>query len=221
MSDRNRRLEVEQQVQELFELAVKDGSLASGSRPADVEEVFQNLCELYLGDMDAESLKHARACFEAAFAQLKSQAANGKGGAEAATRKLRKVMDRGAWNDAIEEIVGLVAQGADVALTNRHGGNVVHVILSVCLQHKFDVRPLDAVLAAGADINLAGKTGITPIDIALAFGNFDVAQLLIDRGADPEPTRQRAAKKPQELSDSGGKPEAIAWQQRVMALGRK
>ena len=90
-----------------------------------------------------------------------------------------------------------------------------------CLQHKFDVRPLDAVLAAGADINLAGKTGITPIDIALAFGNFDVAQLLIDRGADPEPTRQRAAKKPQELSDSGGKPEAIAWQQRVMALGRK
>jgi ankyrin repeat protein len=46
------------------------------------------------------------------------------------------------------------------------------------------VHSLQALLAAGADINLADPDGTTPLIVALMNGHWDAAKLLIDSGAD-------------------------------------
>jgi ankyrin repeat protein len=48
------------------------------------------------------------------------------------------------------------------------------------------MEALDALLAAGADVNQAGMTdGMSPLLQAIITGHFDAAKFLLDRGADP------------------------------------
>ena len=47
------------------------------------------------------------------------------------------------------------------------------------------VKALRRLLAAGADPNAADSTGITPLHLAAALGQRAIAELLLDRGAEP------------------------------------
>ena len=76
----------------------------------------------------------------------------------------------------------LVAQGADVnaRFTGRHSETPLHWAAS-----SDDVEVLDALLDAGADIEAPGAVigGGTPLADAVAFGQWQAARRLVERGA--------------------------------------
>ena len=79
-------------------------------------------------------------------------------------------------------MAALVEAGADVdaRFVGRHRETPLHWAAS-----SDDVAVLDALLVAGADIDADGAViaGTTPLADATAFGQWNAARLLVDRGA--------------------------------------
>jgi ankyrin repeat protein len=79
-------------------------------------------------------------------------------------------------------VVALIAAGADVnaRFTGRHTETPLHWAAS-----SDDVAALDALLDAGADIEAPGAVigGGTPLADAVAFGQWQAARRLVERGA--------------------------------------
>jgi hypothetical protein len=84
--------------------------------------------------------------------------------------------------DAAAKIAALVAAGADVdaRFTGSHAETPLHWAAS-----SDDVEALDALLDAGADIEAGGAViaGGTPMADAVAFGQWNAARRLLERGA--------------------------------------
>ncbi len=74
----------------------------------------------------------------------------------------------------------LLAQHAPVAGRSKRKGATA-LILAVMLG-QVDIVP--ALLAAGADVNVADNVGMTPLAYAAVNGNLNAIQLLLERGAD-------------------------------------
>ena len=86
--------------------------------------------------------------------------------------------------EAAAKIRALVAAGADVnaRFTGPHSETPLHWAAS-----SDDIEALDALLDAGADIEADGAVigGGTPIADAVAFGQWNAARRLLERGAAP------------------------------------
>ena len=84
--------------------------------------------------------------------------------------------------DAAAKVAALVAAGAEVdaRFTGAHTETPLHWAAS-----SDDVEALDALLDAGADIEADGAViaGGTPIADAVAFGQWNAARRLVERGA--------------------------------------
>lgn len=76
----------------------------------------------------------------------------------------------------------LIDQGAVVDARNNANQNPLHAANGVFGQ---DIGLIKRLIAEGADVNAKGDRGDTPLSWAAAQGNLEVAQLLIDLGADP------------------------------------
>ncbi len=87
--------------------------------------------------------------------------------------------------NGVETVQALVEAGADVdaALVGPHRETALHWAVS-----NDDVEVVDALLDAGADIEALGSVvgGGTPLADAVAFGQWQAAQVLIGRGAKAE-----------------------------------
>ena len=83
------------------------------------------------------------------------------------------------------KIAALAAAGADVdaRFSGAHEETPLHWAAS-----SDDVDALDALLDAGADIDVSGAVigGGTPLDDAVAFGQWTAARRLVERGAHPK-----------------------------------
>jgi len=88
----------------------------------------------------------------------------------------------GHYPNGADTVRALVAAGADVnaRFTGPHTETPLHWAAS-----SDDVAVLDALLDAGADIESDGAViaGGTPLDDAVAFGQWNVARRLVERGA--------------------------------------
>jgi len=88
----------------------------------------------------------------------------------------------GHFPNVAETITTLIEAGADVnaAFVGRHAETPLHWAAS-----SDDVDALDALLGAGANIEAAGGVigGGTPMDDAVAFGQWQAARRLVERGA--------------------------------------
>jgi ketosteroid isomerase-like protein len=88
----------------------------------------------------------------------------------------------GHFPDAAAKVAALVAAGADVnaRFTGPHGETPLHWAAS-----SDDIDALDALLDAGADIEADGAViaGGTAMADAVAFGQWNVARRLLERGA--------------------------------------
>jgi 26S proteasome non-ATPase regulatory subunit 10 len=83
------------------------------------------------------------------------------------------------WGQA-EIVTYLLGLGADVNAVNNNGGNPIHVAGS---QNQPECARI--LIAHGARINARqGKTGATPLMIAVMKGNYEVAKALVELGAD-------------------------------------
>jgi hypothetical protein len=97
----------------------------------------------------------------------------------------------GHFPNGAATVAALVEAGADVnaRFTGPHSETPLHWAAS-----SDDVEVLDALLDAGADIEAPGAViaGGTPLADATAFGQWNVAQRLVERGAHT-PLREAAA----------------------------
>jgi ankyrin repeat protein len=88
----------------------------------------------------------------------------------------------GHFPDSGAKVTALVAAGADVngGYAGAHEETPLHWAAS-----SDDVDALDALLDAGADIDAPGAVigGGTPLDDAVAFGQWHAARRLVERGA--------------------------------------
>lgn len=88
----------------------------------------------------------------------------------------------GHFPNGAETVATLVAQGADVnaPFTGRHSETPLHWAAS-----SDDVLVLDALLDNGADVEVPGAVigGGTPLADAVAFGQWQAARRLVERGA--------------------------------------
>jgi uncharacterized protein len=90
----------------------------------------------------------------------------------------------GHFPNAKDIVRVLIAAGADVnaRFAGRHGETPLHWAAS-----SDDVEVLDALLDAGADLEADGSVidGGTPLADAVAFGQWNAARRLLERGATP------------------------------------
>jgi ankyrin repeat protein len=90
----------------------------------------------------------------------------------------------GHFPNAKDTVRVLVAAGADVnaRFAGAHGETALHWAAS-----SDDVEVLDALLDAGADLEAPGSVidGGTPLADAVAFGQWNAARRLVERGATP------------------------------------
>lgn len=91
----------------------------------------------------------------------------------------------------------LLDAGVDPAQKNELGDNALH------LAAKWNKKELLAlILNYPIDLNIIGQDGFTAVNYAAAFGNYDIAKILLSKGADPDikddvfymSARQRAEK---------------------------
>jgi ankyrin repeat protein len=75
----------------------------------------------------------------------------------------------------------LIAGSADLELRDERNGwtPLLHAI------HVRNVPAVTALVEAGADLNRAGRSGITPLIMASGYGMADTVRLLLAGGADP------------------------------------
>jgi ankyrin repeat protein len=87
-----------------------------------------------------------------------------------------------AWEGRAEMIALLLRHGADVhakwdlVASGDGGWTALHIAA------RGDVRPVEVLLAGGADINVKSEAGETPLDVAVRRGKKDTAALLRERG---------------------------------------
>lgn len=66
------------QIEELFALAIEDGSVTPASTPDDFEELNHSMGEMYLGlgeaEVSDEERAYAQECFDAVVARFRGQA---------------------------------------------------------------------------------------------------------------------------------------------------
>jgi ankyrin repeat protein len=88
----------------------------------------------------------------------------------------------GHFPNAAAVVRALVAAGADV--NARGGGKITEAPLHWAASSD-DVAALDALLDAGADLDVTGAViaGGTPLEDAVAFGQWNAARRLVERGA--------------------------------------
>jgi ankyrin repeat protein len=73
-----------------------------------------------------------------------------------------------------------VARGAPLDEQDAHGATA----LALATQMGFE-EAVEALLAAGADPNLADESGMTPLEVAEEHGAHDTAALLLRHGGKP------------------------------------
>ena len=85
-------------------------------------------------------------------------------------------------------VVGLIERGADVNRANAvdengEGGNAP--IWFACQgSHEGDKEILLTLITHGADVNARGENGWFPLHMAFQWGHVDLAELLVEKGAD-------------------------------------
>ena len=72
----------------------------------------------------------------------------------------------------------LIDKGADVKTTDKFGFTPLH--------YTADFDLIKRLLAKGADVNARSGLGFSPLSRAFGGGNLNLAQVLIDNGADPD-----------------------------------
>ena len=87
------------------------------------------------------------------------------------------VQDRGSLEDRLATIDLLIARGADPRQRDN-GGSTLLVGAVNC-----PLAVSERLVAAGTDPTLAGDTGFSPLQFALARNRWDIAEFLIGRGA--------------------------------------
>jgi len=65
-------MSLETQIGDLFAMAVDSGEVTAETGPDDLDELFLNMVEMYLGDLSLEDLATARRFFDEAVAKLRA-----------------------------------------------------------------------------------------------------------------------------------------------------
>lgn len=68
---------------------------------------------------------------------------------------------------------------SDINAERGDGDTALHVVV-----HWGDISGVEALIAAGIDVNKAGDLGYTALHIACMTGNIEMIKLLVDHGAD-------------------------------------
>jgi len=82
----------------------------------------------------------------------------------------------------VSGIESALSSGASPSSLNTNGDGALHVIASKSFRTPNYLNAVSALLKAGADINLANKSGLTPVQVALQSGWQDGAALLLRKG---------------------------------------
>ncbi|XP_048253964.1 palmitoyltransferase AKR1-like [Haliotis rufescens] len=89
----------------------------------------------------------------------------------------------GYGNSDVVEL--LVSKGADVSLVDRLGYNILHFAGGGWVTTSFtSPEEVKRHLSLGVDVNCRGWRNWTPLMWAAGYGNSDVVELLVSRGAD-------------------------------------
>jgi ankyrin repeat protein len=81
-----------------------------------------------------------------------------------------------------------------------------HAIRQHCLLEKFS-PVVQALIDAGAEIDIRDQRGATPLMLSCLFGNVDLVKLLLEHGADLE-ARDKEGWRPLNYAAYGGRPDA-------------
>ena len=98
-----------------------------------------------------------------------------------------------------EVLLFLLENGADVDITSTSGEEILHfavynkpdsalvqkVFLRAARENNLDL--MRRITARGASVNTTIRGGLTPLCLAVGFGRLEMAQFLIERGADVNP----------------------------------
>jgi len=134
------------------------------------------------------------------------------------------------YHSPLSFIRALLEIGAD-ANPQQHSGFPPLIAALSCSRSRpgSPARPdvadiLELVLSFGADPNQRGINDYTPLHMAVAEGNLQALQVLLDRGADPElRTRIDDCETPREMAERSGRPnlaELLAAHEARRRLGR-
>ena len=87
--------------------------------------------------------------------------------------------DQQIWFESqqIEAIKYLISSGSDVNIDTGNG-SALHI--AAYIGH---VGAIEALISAGANVNLKDKSGITPLLNAIYKGHIEAAKFLIEKGA--------------------------------------
>jgi ankyrin repeat protein len=120
------------------------------------------------------------ACKAGDLGQVKALLAKDPSLLQAKTEEGKSPLHMATGWGQVEIVKYLIAVGADIHAVNNNGGNPIHVAGS---QNQPECARI--LVAHGARINAKqGKTGSTPLLIAVFKGNHEVARVLVELGAD-------------------------------------
>lgn len=86
--------------------------------------------------------------------------------------------------DALDIIGMLIETGANIDETDQHGDTP----LIVAVSRPSYLPAVELLLRLGAEVNIRGKSGLAPISWATRFHSAELAQILLEYGADPTVT---------------------------------
>jgi hypothetical protein len=125
-------------------------------------------------------------------------------------------------------VSGLIAAGADVHATNRHGDEALHAASvgapgSITWNPPAQAATIVSLIDAGADPNTVNKRGVSPLHVAVRTRCAAAVRTLLEHGADPE-RKNKSGSTPIRLArvNTGrggtGSPDAKAQQQEIVQL---